>query len=308
MGYDRGVLRNPSFESTVPGAAVALDTSRVVSGLVGVTMVLPSGSAFFRTNQQAIGQFTFEVIPGENPLMGRLSFTHLPVPLAATNTAGDSLALAAALSPSGRVLQAEPFLHVHSGLFRQQLLLSNPTDAPFTNVLMTAYGLGQDTQGNDIVFYNAHTQDMIDPDQDGLATEESVASVEVPEGQSVVATVEFYVADRQTIPQPSYAFSFGSVKGVSLPLVYTRIQVRDRRVVDGEFVMEFSTLENRNYYIQYADTPEGLRNRNSPKTSAPLIIGTGGVMRWFDTGPPRTISLPEEGMRFYKVMMRGTYP
>jgi len=69
------------------------------------------------------------------------------------------------------------------------------------------------------------------------------------------------------------------------------------RVSDGSCLLEFDSADDRLYWVQYSD------NLQNWKTAQPAVIGTGGRIQWFDTGPPRTSSKPlTGGSRYYRLL------
>jgi len=73
---------------------------------------------------------------------------------------------------------------------------------------------------------------------------------------------------------------------------------RTQRLSDGWFRVEFSTLTNRIYYLQYsADLLEW-------RTALPALTGNGGYLQWLDLGPPKTESDPRTvAHRFYRILL-----
>jgi hypothetical protein len=74
----------------------------------------------------------------------------------------------------------------------------------------------------------------------------------------------------------------------------------DRGVMlnNGTFLVEFLTMSNRLYYVQYSSD---LMNW---KTAQPAIVGTGTRIQWIDNGQPKTESAPStQPVRFYRVIL-----
>jgi hypothetical protein len=75
--------------------------------------------------------------------------------------------------------------------------------------------------------------------------------------------------------------------------------VRQELLADGSFLLEFTTLSNRTYYVQYRSDQGG-----SWKTSQPAITGNGTRFQWIDSGPPKTESPPASvTLRIYQVIL-----
>jgi hypothetical protein len=72
---------------------------------------------------------------------------------------------------------------------------------------------------------------------------------------------------------------------------------RSAFLADGSFLLNFSTVPNATYYVQYT---EDLQNW---KTSPQQVRGTGLSVQWLDYGPPSTDALPSQRTaRFYRVI------
>jgi len=84
------------------------------------------------------------------------------------------------------------------------------------------------------------------------------------------------------------------------PLAFGDGQRIDRGFLlqNGGFQVEFMSLANRRYCIQYSGDLE------SWKTAQSLITGNGSWLQWLDQGPPETESHPAtQPMRFYRAFL-----
>ena len=73
---------------------------------------------------------------------------------------------------------------------------------------------------------------------------------------------------------------------------------RALRLADGTFWVEFTTLSNRVYYLQYSG------DVSAWKTALPAVSGTGHRVSWRDAGPPKTESAPQSVTnRFYRIIL-----
>jgi hypothetical protein len=64
------------------------------------------------------------------------------------------------------------------------------------------------------------------------------------------------------------------------------------------FLVEFASLSNRLYYVQYTS------DINTWQTSQPALIGSGTWIQWLDNGQPKTDSAPaSQNRRFYRVLL-----
>jgi hypothetical protein len=67
---------------------------------------------------------------------------------------------------------------------------------------------------------------------------------------------------------------------------------------NGTFMVEFASVSNRVYYVQYSTD---LRDWT---TVQPAITGNGTWIQWIDNGLPKTESAPSAApVRFYRVIL-----
>jgi len=63
------------------------------------------------------------------------------------------------------------------------------------------------------------------------------------------------------------------------------------------FLVEFTTVSNRIYYVQYSS------DLKQWKTAQPAITGNGTRIQWIDNGEPKTESAPStQPIRLYRVI------
>jgi hypothetical protein len=178
-------------------------------------------------------------------------------------------------------------LNRQSGLFEQQILVANPSAATMTNVNVTAANLGFDSRTNAIRLQNAQFGSTV-----------TVANLQP--GESRVLTMEYYVADHVTVPNPLYALVLTDrIELVVPPAVVKTLAVDVTRYLTNTVIVEFSTRLGSQYFIQYAGSAEGL---STGKVVFPAVIGTGSRVQWIDNGPPKTDSPPTNQTRFYQIL------
>ena len=116
-------------------------------------------------------------------------------------------------------------------------------------------------------------------------------------GLFVDLTIEYFVPDR-SIPNVSLT---GEVVVPAVPINPSgtvQAITRSLRLTDGTYLIDFSTLTNRTYYIQYST------DLATWATASPPLVGTGTGMQWVDNGPPKTDGNPAtETSRFYRVLL-----
>jgi hypothetical protein len=184
-----------------------------------------------------------------------------------------------------------------TGYFFQLLSVRNNSATNYPGLRVLVRDMPADTETNIVRVANAH----------GL-TNLSATITNVPyfdfgpisAGQTIPFQIEWYVANRRTLPSPSFQAIVMQTPLVILPptLIVTN---NATRVVEGKFFAEFKSEGGRAYYIQYNSS---LIASNDWKTSMPPVRGTGATVQWVDTGPPRTESLPlATTQRFYRVLV-----
>jgi hypothetical protein len=213
--------------------------------------------------------------------------------------------LRAVVEPRLIVVDPAPVLNLQSGLFEQRIEVGNAGAVTRQKLEIGVFGLGKDSLNNAIRLYNAQSFTSIDTNFDGVA-ETSVSRVQIASldpGEAITLTMEFYVIDLVTVPDPQYLALTGVPFSLAAPRRSTKVNIRAARFVGDVFLVEFST-RSRNflYYIQYASTPSQLTNAARVKTAFPAISGTGSTVQWIDNGPPKTDSPPTSGSRFYRVL------
>lgn len=114
-------------------------------------------------------------------------------------------------------------------------------------------------------------------------------------------TIEYYVPNRRTIPNPTFRGEVVPTDELESPAGDVRSTLRVLSFANCAVLVEFSTLSGRTYYVQYASDP-------SPnavwKTAEPAIVGNGTSVQWLDSGPPKTESPPcAEAARYYRILL-----
>jgi hypothetical protein len=283
LAYDTNAFSNPVWGNNYPTANASADTS--TPGIFGVAVTLPPGEMFNSTNRE-IGTVLFALAPGKSIFDGRLAFTNAPIPIAGVTANGTNFAVL-----TGSLLQLErlaaPTLNLQSGLFEHRILIANPAAVTMTNLNILVADAGFDSRTNAIRLYNGQFTDTV------------LVTNLVP-GESRVLTIEFYVPDHVTVPNPKYLVSPFDFASLSLPpTVAKTLAVDVTRYLTNSTIVEFSTQLGRQYFIQYANTTDALV---TGKVVFPSVIGTGSRIQWIDNGPPKTDSPPTNQTRFYRIL------
>jgi hypothetical protein len=307
LAFDTNVLRDPVFQPATTNTTSSTDNSLADEGLVGVIVELGDG-ARFESGQQVLGEFHF-ALTGTNALAGGLMFTNRPAGISATNTFGQALVLEAGVVPS-LTLAGPPFLNRQSGLFEHRMTAGNPGALTVSNLLLIASGLANDSLTNLITLFNAQgtvggagfTPGVAVDLRGAFAGEPFVRLLEIAPAESRPLTLEYYVSDHQTVPEPEYVMLMDEGFVFRLPRRTERVRIVNVRFANDAFLIEFQTQENARYLVQYADSPADLQSNETVRTAFPEVTGNGQLIQWIDHGPPKTDSLPLEGSRFYRVL------
>ena len=184
-----------------------------------------------------------------------------------------------------------------TGYFFQLLSVRNNSANNYPGLRVLVRDMPADTETNIVRVANAHSLTNLS------ATITNVPYFDfgpISAGQTIPFQIEWYIANRRTLPSPSFQANVMETPLVVLPatLIVTN---NATRIVEGKFFAEFKSEEGRAYYIQYNSS---LIASNDWKTSMPPVRGTGATVQWVDTGPPRTESVPLAAtQRFYRVLV-----
>ncbi|MDB6035730.1 MAG: Matrixin [Verrucomicrobiales bacterium] len=337
LQYDTNAFANPVF-SPANGAATLIVTNPT-PGFVGVALALPLGE-LFPAGVPWVGLLQFDLLGTNGPLNGNLRFATNPIPIGAVNTNGLVLGLSAGVDPQYVIVNSTPALNLQSGLFEQQIIVSNPSGLTNSDVQIFAGNLGRDSRSNAITLYSAAASSINGPLGDPLlnvscdcacgfrldgpggscdfntylqcgsancaATSGTNADFRfirisnLQPGESRQLTAELYVSDHFTVPNPLYAVYFTGGHLLVTPPLSSPLAITDTRVTNGLFLVEFPTQLGRKYFVQYATNLATLKT--NPQTSSPGVQGTGSRVQWLDIGPPRTETPPGLEPRFYRVL------
>jgi len=176
-------------------------------------------------------------------------------------------------------------LNRQSGLFQQTVKVTNLGSAPVLAFRLKVLNLPSSWQ-----VWNAHGT------ADGVPwlAHNSVLTV----GQSVDLQVELRIPSRDPQQnQPTYIAEPVPPTGEPGSPPGTSFEVIPRsQLADGAFLLEFNSLRNREYAIQYS---YDLQNWTTVK---PTVMGNGSRLQWIDYGPPKTDVSPSIApTRYYRI-------
>ena len=174
-------------------------------------------------------------------------------------------------------------LNPQTGLFEQTVRLSNSSLNPITAARLHIQGLPSDVR-----VYNASGS------TDGTPFVQYALSL--APATAVDLLVEYYRADRQTIPQPVFVAQDATPGSVTETGVILAID-RNVQLESGRYLIEFSATPGRRHVVQYSS------DMTNWKTANPIITAPANRVQWYDDGPPKTESKPTSiGSRFYRIM------
>ncbi len=173
-------------------------------------------------------------------------------------------------------------LNRQTGLYRQSVRVSNNQGYTISSLILRVHGLPAD-----VSLVNA------------WGTNSGVPFIgyngPLLNGSNVIFTLEFLVPDRRVIAQPTYSvesiFIIPPLNTNGVPVKF----VRSLRLLDGTFLVEFSSVLGREYAIDYSEDLSIWRR------AVPTVHGNGTQLQWIDTGPPKT-QTPNGLQRFYRVL------
>jgi hypothetical protein len=116
-------------------------------------------------------------------------------------------------------------------------------------------------------------------------------------GEARRVRLEYYVLDG-AIPAPVLSAWWNQSDTPASPGGTLVCIGRIQPFANDTVLLDFTTLSNRTYYIQYSSD---VTNWN---TSFPALTGKGGVQQWLDYGPPVTTTHPALApRRFYRLLL-----
>lgn len=279
----------PVTANTVPTPIVpVLDTTALAEGRVGVTVTLPAGK-FLLAATNLIAEVHFAPRAGQSPAAVALGLLESPVATQVLDTNAVSQPVDNVILPVVRQPEGPGLIVNQAGLFWERLSVVNPGNSNLPCAWITVTGLGRDSLGKTIRLQNLT----------GTAASGPFLQVlNIPAGGTVDLIAEYYVGDRRTQPTPTYEPSVSN----PVVVVYGETgQPKVERVLfrDPLALVEFNTISNRLYYVQYAP----VASATNWSTALPPLTGNGQRMQWIDNGPPKTESLPGGATnRFYRII------
>ena len=177
-------------------------------------------------------------------------------------------------------------LNLQTGLFEQKVRVSNPTYSTFNAVRVYVTGLQ-----SGVTVYNASGS------TNGVPYVQSNQAV--PPGSYVDFTIEYYVTVGGVTPNPTLYAELVPAGGGGAAVFGTGQHItRGLMLASQTFMVEFVTLTNRTYYIQYSS------DLRTWKAAQPAVTGNGTTIQWIDNGQPKTESAPAGlNARFYRVIL-----
>jgi hypothetical protein len=186
------------------------------------------------------------------------------------------------------VILSEIAYNPQTDFFEQTVRVTNPTYSTYEAVRVYVSNL---TNSPAIVVHNASGV------TNGIPYVESHA--EVPPGSYVDMKIEYYSPQR-VAPNPVLTPQLvPPVEGSGAAVIGFQQHInRGLFLPNGNFMVEFASMPNRLYYVQYSS------DLLTWKTASPPLTGTGTWIQWLDNGQPKTESAPASASRrFYRVLL-----
>lgn len=284
--------------------------SDATSAMIALESIFPTGVSFevptvsrgsvardqwmfdLAENQSASLEITYQADAsaegGIDVLTTRATVNGLDQPT--TNSADATTVSTSLISPADTgviEVDAAPQLDLQSGLFTQQVTITNNNPLPLAGFRLVINNLPTDAQG-----YNAHGNT-------GSGSPFIDSNQKLASGASTTLTLEFFRPSLDANFTP--AFSIGAVfaDDKPAPAVADGGAKIDNLVTldNGEFLIEFASTPGVDYAIEYThDLQEWHR-------VVPSITANATRTQWIDAGPPKTISHPSSvPSRCYRIV------
>ena len=173
-------------------------------------------------------------------------------------------------------------LNPQTGLFEQTVRLSNSSGSTAESARLLIQGLPSDVR-----VYNASGNTGGTPFVQYNHSLAPAAEVDL--------LVEYYRANRQPIPQPTFVAQATVITPLTAAGTVIAID-RNVQLTSGRFLIEFTATPGRTYSVQYSS------DMQTWSTANPSITAPANRVQWHDDGPPKTESKPTSGSRFYRVI------
>lgn len=303
----QGTQEGPRVRSGIARIALSLqdfqleeDLSEVDQGRYGIRIRTRDG-ATFQPGLQCLGQVVLDRVPETSRFDTRLGVVSQPIPPEVVKIDDDIETLPHRdIPPHVEPISPDFELDLQTGLILHRIAVSNPGATQILNARVLVRGLTQDSLGNPIRVFNAPV--LIETNTLPVLVTPNLAPAETR-----TLLVEYYISDLTTHPTVVYEADRVASEDLSFS-GGNRIEVTRQEVLgsplypEGALLIEFVTRENRDYFIQYADTLTELNDSTTLRPVFPLIQGTGSRVQWIDYGPPKTDRVPPPEGRFYRIL------
>jgi hypothetical protein len=255
-----------------------------------LTAVLVTGPLHGTLNLLANGGFTYT--PASN-YFGVDTFTyHASDGL--TNSGPATVSLVVSTGPEFGILQGTNVFNPQTGLFEQNVTVTNIGGSTAAAVRLLVGGLR-----TNVYLYNASGTNA--------GTPFVQYNSPLNPGFAVQLVLEFYDGDRRPFTntleaQAVLPGSTGTNAAAGVPI--DRVFVDSRIAGDPRFVIEFTTIPGRTYTIIYSDD-----NFATWQAATPSLTANATRTQWYDDGPPKTESKPfSNASRMYRVIVAPVQP
>lgn len=303
VGAPGSVTHTVRLENLGPSAATGV--------VIGLTQVIPAGVTRdsqlasvgavvsdqwmldLAEDQTATLQITHQVSPaargGIDSLSTSATVNRLAQPLTATDD-DTTTVHTSVISPADTgvlKLDAKPRIQSQSGLFVQQVTITNNNPLPLAGFRLLITDLPADVQ----VYNGQGLTPAGAPFIDGTN--------DLAVGASTTFTIEYFRPNRDPVFDPTFTIEAVFTSDPAESPVAAGGANLDRLVVldNGDMLLEFSSVPGTSYAIEYSSDLQTWHR------VVPFVTATANRTQWIDSGTPKTLSHPStESARSYRLV------
>jgi trimeric autotransporter adhesin len=175
-------------------------------------------------------------------------------------------------------------LNEQTGMYEHKVRLANPSPLQICEARLLIQGLPDAIQVKNGIRHNG--------------TVYFEHGFPLPPHSDLEVTVEFIVPAQHAAPSPVYRAETGAPP-IRLEQLSSEVVIRRNAVLaDGSLLLEFDSLPDRSYEVQYSPDMGGW----IPASQMP-ILGKGSRILYQHAAPPATGESPSENLQFYRLLL-----